>query len=318
MSKPLNGTQYSAAHRHLPLTFTKATRAHEEHPERNEDYGLTDPESRLAIICDGVGNAPGVTGPAQAARIAARTVRTHWRQTLARLAEESAQIDEQNQAFDLETSLRQLLAEANQAVCVLDARLAKRAKENDKQQGYAATTIALALLLPQGDGYLVGYAHVGDSRVYLLRQNEPLQRLTADDGYFEWKIGKDELNAQEAWRIEQASCAEQLSEQDLEHFDKRNRISQALGDEAITLHTGQIAIRPGDRLLLSTDGIHDNLTDAEIEETARTGTRTTAAKTLLKRTVERSQQDGTICLRAKKDDMSIIVITCHALSGNLG
>lgn len=302
-----------AASRHLPLTFAKATRAHGEHAGRSEDSGLTDSENRLAVICDGVGS---VAGAGQAARTAARTVRARWRQTLTRVAEDPAQAGIPNQAFDLEVTLRRLLEEANKAVLALDARLAKRAKENDKTKKYAQTTIALALLLPQGDGYLLGYAHVGDSRVYLLRQKEALLRLTTDDGYFEWKIGKGELNEEDAWRIEQTSFAEQLSEQDREHFNKRNGITQSLGEENIALHVGQIVIRSGDCVLLSTDGIHDNLTDAEIEETVRKATRTTAAKTLLNRTVERSQQDEAVCLRAKKDDMSIIVITCHALSRN--
>lgn len=221
------------------LTFAKASKAHEEHPERNEDYGL-----------------------------------------MAKRIPQSAEKDAKG--------------------------------ESKKPTGYAATTIALALLLPLADGYLMGYAHVGDSRVYLLRENEALCRLTADDGYFEWKIGRGELNAEDAWRIEQSSAAEQLSEQDREHFDKRNRISQSLGDEAITLHTGQVVVRAGDRVLLTTDGIHDNLTDAEIEEIVRKSARTAAAKTLLKHTIASAQQDQKQHLRAKKDDLSAIVITCQA------
>lgn len=249
------------AFRRLTLTFAKASKAHEEHPERNEDYGLVDSENRLAVICDGVGSVQAAAGAGQAARLAARTVRDHWRRVLTTLAEEPAWPGWQKPDFDLEIMLSQLLTEANQAVAALDARLVKRARkkvENDqesgKKQDYAATTIALVLLLPQEDGYLMGYAHIGDSRVYLLRNGEPLLRLTADDGYFEWKIGKGELNAADAWRIEQSTCAEQLSAEDREHFDKRNKISQSLGDKAITLHTGQITVRAGDRVLLTTDG----------------------------------------------------------------
>lgn len=309
----------SVAPRCLSLAFAKATRAHEEHPERNQDYGLIDPESRLAVICDGVGCVVASVGAGQAARLAARTIRDHWRRVLATLAEDPSRHGWQTQDFDLEAILCRLLEEANQAVLALDERLMKRAQKNaesDEKGGFAATTIALALLLPQEDGYLLGHAHIGDSRVYLLRRDEALRRLTADDGYFEWKIGKGELNAEDAWRIEQSTSAEQLSEQDREHFDQRNKISQSLGDKTITLHTGQIAIHAGDRILLTTDGIHDNLTDAEIEETARKAARTIAAKTLLQRATERSRQDQEVHLRAKKDDMSAIVITCHAPAEN--
>jgi protein phosphatase len=38
---------------------------------------------------------------------------------------------------------------------------------------------------------------------------------------------------------------------------------------------------PGDRILLCTDGIHDNLTDVEIEEVLRARPRTTVAKALM-------------------------------------
>ncbi|GCE07000.1 PP2C family protein-serine/threonine phosphatase [Dictyobacter aurantiacus] len=301
-----------------PLAFVKAAIASEEHEDGNRDHALIDVESRLAVICDGFGDVPGA---ARAARLAARTVKIHWRQMLSALARESRPSGEQQPAFDLEASLRQLLEEASTAVLALDKRLADHARKQGSQQEqekeaekrkpvYAATTIALALLLPQSDGYLVGYAHVGDSRVYLLPKEGPLRRLTADDGYFEWKIGKDELNAEDALRIEQASSAEQLSEQDRVHFDNRNRISQSLGDQEIKLHVGQTTIHGGERLLLSTDGIHDNLTDAEIEETARKSTRTTVARELLKRVVERSKLGKEEHLRSKKDDMSIIAITC--------
>src|SRR5258707_3797948 len=211
----------------LSLTFAKATRAHEEHPQRNEDDVLTDRESRLAVICDGVGH---VTGARQAARAATRTVRARRRETLAaRRAEGQEQSACQIPAEELDATLHYLLTEANTAVLAVDARMARRARadENAKKKGYAGTTIALVLLLPQGDGYLMGYAHVGDSRVYLLRSQEPLQRLTADDGYFEWKMGKGELNAEQAWRIEQTSSSGQLTQQDREHFTNPNRISQA-------------------------------------------------------------------------------------------
>lgn len=302
----MSRTESAAPARPFSLTFVKATRAHEEHAESNRDYGLIDPESRLAVICDGVGD---FIGAEQAARLAARTVRTCWRQRV----EDFLQANEHEQTDELDAVLRSLLEQANKALQALDARLKRRTGRDDDKKVYAGTTIALALL-PQEAGYLMGYAHIGDSRVYLLRGQEGLQRLTVDDGYFEWKIGKGELDAADAQRIEQASSAEQLSEQDREHFAQRNGISQDLGEKDITLHVGQIAIRPGDRVLLTTDGIHDNLTDAEIEETARRGARTTLAKTLLKRAVERSRQEKTLCLRAKKDDKSVITISCYALA----
>ena len=287
-------------HPPTPCTFAKATKPHQEHPESNRDSLLTDQESRLAVICDGVGD---VMGAGQAARLAARTIKKRWQDLLTPDAEP-----------DLADVLQQLLEEANRAVLALGMRLAKKEQKTDKDgkhTHYAETTIALALLYPHGDGYLMAYAHVGDSRVYLLRRDEPIQRLTVDDGYFTWIMGKGELNEQDALRIDQASRAEELTEEERAHFDMRNGISQSLGSEGLTFHLGQIEICPNDRILLCTDGIHDNLTDAEIERILRAGARTTVAKKLLQQAVERSQQDDKVHIRAKKDDMSAIVITCH-------
>ncbi len=80
------------------------------------------------------------------------------------------------------------------------------------------------------------------------------------------------------------------------------------------MHVGQFVLSPDDRILLCTDGIHDNLTDDEIEEVLRTRTRTTVAKALVQQSITRSLQDEAI--RAKKDDMSAIVVTCHFPSKN--
>jgi PPM family protein phosphatase len=284
-----------------PFTFARATKAHAEHSESNRDALLTDAASLLAVVCDGVGDVPGAR---QAARLAAQTVKKRWRNLLANLVPGAEP--------DFEEMVRQLLEEANRAVLALDKKLLRKEQKTDPDiTCCAATTIALALLHPRHNGYLMAYAHAGDSRIYLLRQGEPIRRLTVDDGYFTWKMGKGELNEQDALRIDQASRAEELTAEEREHFDKRNRISQSLWKEELELHLGQVELCQHDRILLCTDGIHDNLTDAELEEILRSGARTTVARKLLQRAIERSQQDENIFIRAKKDDMSAIVITCH-------
>ncbi len=55
-------------------------------------------------------------------------------------------------------------------------------------------------------------------------------------------------------------------------------------------------------------GIHDNLTDAEIEAILRREARTTAARHLVQCAMKRLHEE---CLRAKKDDMSAVVIMCN-------
>jgi protein phosphatase len=188
---------------------------------------------------------------------------------------------------------------------------AKKAIVNEKEYPMSpSTTMALAAFCRRRDSYdyAMVYAHVGDSRIYLLRANEELQRLTSDDGYFSLLLESGMLNESEAIRIDQAMRDDELDERERGYFDKRNGITQALGSSRLNIHFAQTDIRPGDRILLCTDGIHDNLRDVEIADLLKHGARTTAARLLVESAIKRSHEDGMI--RAKADDMSAIVVTC--------
>jgi PPM family protein phosphatase len=298
-------TSPATSERSIPLTFAKALVAHPDHYAQNEDFAITDALTGLAVLCDGVGS---VMGAAQASRAAARAVKRHWRQML---AEPALSTLEPIDAPKLAALAYQLVMEANQAVIALDARLLRNIEEADRPRHLAQTTIVLTLLYPQANGYLLACAHVGDSRIYLLRQNATLQRLTIDDGYFLYLMQRNEIDEQDAARIDQASSADQLTETEREHFGKRNGITQALGDRTVEIHVGQTEISPGDRMLLCSDGIHDNLTDEEIEKLLRQGARTTVARALVQEAQIRSREDAEVQIRAKKDDMSAVVITCQ-------
>jgi|SRR5581483_4947601 len=74
--KHVNSTYSEATSRSISLTYDKATRAHEEYPERNEDYGLIDSANGLAIICDGVGCLT-ITRPSESRSRSARRFATN-------------------------------------------------------------------------------------------------------------------------------------------------------------------------------------------------------------------------------------------------
>lgn len=312
-----------------PFTFALSTEAHEGHPERNEDTILIDRQRGLAAVFDGVG---GAEAGEVASQVGARTMRRAWK----RLVQQKQPGDSSNMlilndGLDVESILCQLVQEAHEAIRAEGERRVKRAKKSketpaeainpetkeDKEEkdNYPETTAAVALLCRQAgpEGYCMGIAHIGDSRVYLLRPDQPLQRLTSDDGYFMLKIQDNTINEEDALRIDQATEAEQLSDTEREIFNKRNGITQSLGhitpkNPTLTIHTAQVVVSTGDRVLLCSDGIHDNLTDAEIEAILRQGARTTVARHLVQRAIDRSREES---LRAKRDDMSAIVITCH-------
>src|SRR5260370_39647609 len=121
-------------------------------------------------------------------------------------------------------------------------------------------------------------ANVGDSRIYLLREEPSLMGLTQDDGLLTTLIQSQTISETEALRIDQASDAGQLSDAELENFNTGNGVTQMLGDEQPpVIHVQQTPLLSGDRILLCSDGIHDNLLDQEMAALVRNGTSTTVA-----------------------------------------
>jgi len=280
-------------------TFSRATQAHEEHPERNEDYILIDRRNGLVAVFDGVGSTAGEI----ASRLAAQHIQQGWRRYCQRRA--SAQSPDENfcNSDEVATTLRHLIENANQYVNEEGTRQAAASGG----QGTPETTLALLVFCQQQHGMSIVYAHVGDSRIYLLRSQEGLHRLTDDDGFLSIILAMREITPEAAQRIDQTTQSEQLTDDERGYFDKRNGITQALGEERpLDIHIDQHDLLPGDKLLLCTDGIHDNLTDVEIEFILSHSGRTTAAKRLVEKATWRSQEEH---IRAKKDDMSAAVVS---------
>jgi len=277
--------------------------ANERHPDRNEDYITLDHYSGLAAVFDGVG---GSAAGEIASQTAARAIHQGWKRILNHVQKgHHAQgfLDDCD-AASMSEILRTLTLEADELVRTEGAR---RAGTDD-----LATTIALtAFCREHGQKhYSMVHAHVGDSRIYLLQELEPLKRLTSDDGLLAKLVENQIINDKDALRIDQAMRADKLSDMEFSYFRLRGGITQALGGPVPpTVHIDQTLIQPGDRILLCTDGIHDNLTDEEIEAILRTGPRTTVARVLVERALARSRQEREITLRAKPDDMSVVVLT---------
>lgn len=108
-----------------------------------------------------------------------------------------------------------------------------KVKENPNYFGMG-TTATMAYI---NDDKLY-YAHVGDSRLYLFRNNS-LSQITEDHTYVASLLKKGEITAEEA----------------LNH-PKKNFILRAVGvEENIEVDTGQFKIFAGDKLFLTTDGL---------------------------------------------------------------
>ncbi len=73
------------------------------------------------------------------------------------------------------------------------------------------------------------------------------------------------------------------------------------------MHVGEVELRPGDRLLVCSDGIHDNLTEAEIAQILRKPGRNDG-EALVKCARKRAQRGLQATMRSKPDDMSAVVV----------
>ncbi|GCE12140.1 PP2C family protein-serine/threonine phosphatase [Tengunoibacter tsumagoiensis] len=299
---------HTSVQKRLPFTISQYSVANERHPLRNEDSILIDETSGLVAVFDGVG---GSAAAEIASQTAARSTINGWRKLLRQFMPRKRKLlglIEDCQRHDLRAILEHLMTEAHEQVRTNGA---ERAGTDD-----LATTVAMAAFCrnPEMNSYSLFYGHVGDSRVYLLpaRDQNNLERLTSDDGLLSRLVEIQTLNEFHAFRIDQATRAEDLSDIEYSYFRMRGGITQALGASLPpVVHTGRTTVFPGDRILLCTDGIHDNLTDEEIKETLRNSPRSSAARLLVEQSQRRSREDRSKTIRPKPDDMSAIVITCR-------
>ncbi len=129
-----------------------------------------------------------------------------------------------------------------QAVCAANASILAAAARRPECLGMG-TTIALAWIV----GTRLFHAHVGDSRIYLLRDRK-LLRLTRDH-----TVGQAMIDS---GSIEPGSSR-------VVAF--RGVLTRALGVEAaVTPDLGEVELRPGDRVMLCSDGLSDLLDDAAL------------------------------------------------------
>lgn len=133
---------------------------------------------------------------------------------------------------------------ANQAVWQL-------AQGSREKRGMGTTLTALALVQEDGEEQLA-LINVGDSRAYLLQQGELIQ-LTEDHSLVEELVRDGKLTPAEA-----------------QVHPQRSIITRALGMEpAIEVDSWEIIPYTGDRILLCSDGLTNELTDERIASTLR-------------------------------------------------
>jgi PPM family protein phosphatase len=264
----------------------------------------------IAGVFDGV----GVPAKAKisASQIAARVLLQEWKLFILQKQPEHTllTLGPQDTSIYLKATLSKIAEKANSQICAAHKRKIFYKAEHQ------ATTMVLAALCRHTDHneYLMTFVSLGDSRIYLLREHQAFTCLTRDDGYLARLVERQTITEADALLIDQATHPDQLSETELSYFKKRYEIFQMLGASHIKIHSDQTRIMPGDHILLCSDGIHDNLTNGEIEEVIKQVDTTTIAQVLVERALERSRQESNVTMRAKPDDMTAVVITYQKLS----
>ena len=134
-----------------------------------------------------------------------------------------------------------------QAVVLANERILAEAEKYPACEGMGTTATLVSYAdAEETDGEAV-WAHVGDSRMYLLRGGE-LRQITRDHSYVEGLVESGSITEAEARK-----------------HPRKNVLTRAVGVEPdVEVDTGRLALQKGDTLLLATDGLTNMVEDADI------------------------------------------------------
>jgi PPM family protein phosphatase len=213
-----------------------------------EDNAAFQRLGRLAIVADGMG---GCEGGQHASRIAVETLL------------ESYQVA--GFADDPQQRLINAFAYAN-------ARVHEKALENPALRGMGTTLTAFAQVADH-----LYFAHVGDSRLYLLRAGE-LRLLTHDHSLVARLVENGIVRPEDA-----------------EHHPQKHVLTAAVGvTEAVEPDVSDepLSLERGDILLLCTDGLWGQMSDAEIASLLSSKPPVAACRALVELAKERGGPDN--------------------------
>lgn len=208
-------------------THTGMVRSH------NEDAISSDGEVGLAVLADGMG---GYNAGEVASGIAVALITSEMRQAIAKTNLYSLdQADGDLQAIRL---LKGIIAKANTSIY--------QSASSQPQYAGMGTTLVVALFRDNR----LSVAHIGDSRLYRLRDDK-LEQVTRDHSLLQEQIDSGMITREAARRSQ-----------------NKNLVTRALGIEPeveAEIHTYDV--RPGDLYVLCSDGLNDMVEDEDIELT---------------------------------------------------
>ncbi|MBI3183504.1 MAG: Stp1/IreP family PP2C-type Ser/Thr phosphatase [Myxococcales bacterium] len=234
----------------------------------NEDSYLIDDELQLYVVADGMG---GHAGGGTASRIAVETIDAELRK--------SREGNENPFASDarLEDSpLPEVIRAAVEKACVA---IFNAAQDDPRLQGMGTTVISL--LIKDDHAF---FAHVGDSRAYLIR-GDLIQQISEDHSLVNEQIKAGMITAEEA-----------------KHSRYKNIITRSVGfEEEVQVDVMGLISEPGDAFVLCSDGLANMMEDRELLELIRNTDLGQAPKKLVELANERGGDDN----------ITVIVVKAH-------
>jgi PPM family protein phosphatase len=230
----------------------------------NEDSFFTDINQGLLAVADGMG---GHASGEVASKIAIDVLRNYFQQ------------DNNGKASLIGPFCNEAYADRTNQLCsaiqLANSAIYEAAMGNPQLHGMGTT---LAAILIQGKKLSI--AHVGDSRVYLIRAGS-IEQLT-DDHTLVYEQFKREL----------------ISKEEAESSNIRHVLTRALGiAPVVDVDLGEMTLADGDVLILCSDGLSEMISDHDILMTA---TSLDDPSITCQRLIERANQSG------GKDNITVI------------
>lgn len=260
------------------LQIGSSTEASADHPGRNEDHLVVTADGKGVIICDGLGD--------QAARLAGEAINKALAQNTAEKTD--AQIEE---------IIKQGLIAADQEMF----------EKNQADSTNMESTASVAYIWEGANKKreaLIG--NIGDSPVYLWHDGS-LLLLTNDDRLYRNDLDEDAATVIQR-KLSNAKSAAELTDDEQRWFANRD-LRQAVGRgnaQPNLIHYGYL--EKGDRIIIGSDGIFDNLTTDEITEIIASN-QNADNKTISQALVNAAKtRSGETHFRASPDDITVAII----------
>ncbi len=200
----------------------------------NEDNLCLVPEHNLYLVADGMG---GHASGEVASQMAVDTVAEFFRET--------AVDEDMTWPYKMEKGRAYEENRLAAAIKLANLRIFEKAKGDPSKHHGMGTTLVASFV---SDG-LIYFGHVGDSRIYRLRDGE-LTQVTEDHSLLNDYIKMKDL-----------------TEEEIENFPHKNVIVRALGmKETVQVDVDHEEPKPGDLYMMCSDGLNGMIKDELIHE----------------------------------------------------